>query len=162
MLRELQTSDAFGIRVGETKEGAGGIMVSRTHHVDEAMATTAQRVRDLLHLSPDAQEFRLAFAAVPQDDREIAMLTRSMMETLGEASAGVEIPASDIDEGRVSKMGTPGLSAGVSPRFMIRVHSSTSKPKAEEAFTAERHRNYWFWVDDRDVSSKRPNAGSAF
>jgi hypothetical protein len=38
---------------------------------------------------------------------------------------------------------------------MIRVHSSTSKPKAEEAFTAERHRNYWFWVHDRDVSSKR-------
>jgi hypothetical protein len=29
------------------------------------------------------------------------MLTRSMIEILGEASAGVEIPASDVEEGRV-------------------------------------------------------------
>jgi hypothetical protein len=155
MLRELQTSDSFGIRVGETKEGAGGIMVFRAHHVDEAMTKTAQKVRELLHLSPDAQEFRLAFGAVPQDDKEIALLTRSMMEILGEASAGVEIPASDVDEGRVSKMGAPAASEGVAPRFLIRVHSSTSKPNAEEAFTAVRYRNYWFWVDDRDLSSKR-------
>jgi len=155
MLRELQASDSFGIRVGETKEGAGGIMVFRAHHVDEAMATTAQRVRELLHFSPDAQEFRLAFGAVPQGEKEIAMLTRSMMEILGEASAGVEIPASDVDEGRVSKMGAPGASEGVGPRFLIRVHSSTSKPEAKEVFTAERYRNHWFWVDDRDLSSKR-------
>jgi hypothetical protein len=84
------------------------------------------------------------------------MLTRSMMEILGEASAGVEIPASDVDEGRVSKMAAPAAaSEGVAPRFLIRVHSSTSKPNAEEAFTAVRYRNYWFWVDDRDLSSKR-------
>lgn len=155
MLRELQASDSFGIRVEETKQGASGIMVFRAHHVDEATAATAQKARELLHLSPDAQEFRLAFGAVPQNDREIAMLTRSMMEILAEASAGVEIPSSDVDEGRVSKMGVPGTSSEVGPRFLIRVHSSTSKPGADEAFTAVRYRNYWFWVGDRDLSSKR-------
>jgi len=155
MLRELQASDSFGIRVEETKGGAGGIMVFRGRHVEDATAATAQKVRELLHLSPNAEEFRLAFGAVPEDDKEIAMLTRSMMEILAEASAGVEIPASDVDEGRVSKMGAPGASEGVGPRFLIRVHSSTSKPEADEAFTAVRYRNYWFWVDDRDLSSKR-------
>jgi hypothetical protein len=155
MLRELQASDSFGIRVEATKQGAGGIMVFRAHHVDEATAATAQKVRELLHLSPDTQEFNLAFGAVPQNDKEIAMLTRSMMEILGEASAGVEIPASDVDEGRVSKMGVPGTSSEVGPRFLIRVHSSTSKPGTDEAFTAVRYRNYWFWIDDRDLSSKR-------
>jgi len=155
MLRELQASDSFGIRVEEAKGGAGGIMVFRAHHVDEATAVTAKKVRELLGLNPDALEFRLAFGTVPQDDKEIAMLTRSMIEILGEASAGVEIPASDVEEGRVAKLGSSGGPSELPPRFLIRVHSSTSKPDATEAFAAVPYRNYWFWVDDRDVTSKR-------
>ena len=154
MLRELQASGSFGIRVDETKGAAGGIMVFRARQVDETTATTGQKVRELLHLSPSAQEFRLAFGAVPQDDTEIAMLTRSMLEILAEASAGVDIPAIDVEETRVVKMGTRA-SSDASPRFLIRVHASTSKPDAEEAFTAVPYRKYWFWVDDRDLSSKR-------
>jgi hypothetical protein len=38
---------------------------------------------------------RLAFAAGPQNDLEIAILTRSTLKILAEASAGVDIPASD-------------------------------------------------------------------
>ena len=155
MLRELQASDSFGIRVDEMKGPAGAIMVFRAHHVDETAASTAQKMRELLHLSPSAQEFRLGFGVVQEDDTEIAMLTRSMLEILAEASAGVDIPASDVDETRVVKMGTPRASSEVGPRFLIRVHSSTSKPDVEEAFTAVPYRKYWFWVDDRDLSSKR-------
>jgi len=29
---------------------------------------------------------------------------------------------------------------------LIRVHSSTSRPGADEAFVAVPYRNYWFWV----------------
>jgi hypothetical protein len=155
MLRELQASDSFGIRVEEAKGSAGGIMVFRAHHVDETATANAKKVRELLGLNPDAQEFRLAFGTVPQDDKEIAMLTRSMIEILGEASAGVEIPGSDVEDGRVAKIGTPGLPSDLPPRFLIRVHSSTSKPEANVAFAAVPYRNYWFWVDDRDVTSKR-------
>ncbi|HEY2118938.1 MAG TPA: hypothetical protein VGH37_07125 [Candidatus Acidoferrum sp.] len=155
MLRELQASDSFGIRVEEGKGNAGGIMVFRAHHIDEATAATAKNVRELLHLNPDAQEFRLAFGTVPQDDREIAMLTRSMIEILGEASAGVEIPASDVEEGRVAKITIPSRSPELLPNFLVHVHSSTSKPDPDQAFAAVPYRNYWFWVDDRDVTSKR-------
>jgi hypothetical protein len=155
MLRELQASDSFGIRVEEAKGRAGGIVVFRAHHADEATAATSRKVRELLHISPDAEEFSLALGAVQQNDREIAMLTRSMLEILAEASAGVDIPASDVEEGRVLKMGTPGGDSEAGPRFMVRVHSSTSKPEAGEVFSAVRYRNYWFWVDDRDLPSKR-------
>lgn len=155
MLRELQDSESFGIRVDETKGAAGGIMVFRARDIDETTTAKAQKVRELLHLSPNAQEFRLALGAVPEDDTEIAMLTRSMLEILAEASAGVDIPASDVTETRVAKLGTPQASSDASPRFQIRVHASTSRPDAEEAFTAVPYRKYWFWVDDRDLSSKR-------
>ena len=155
MLRELQETDSFGIRVNETAAGVGGLMVFRARPVDEAAAATAMKVRELLHLDAHAQEFKLAFGAVAENDREIAMLTRSMLEILAESSAGVEIPASDVDEGRVVKMSATGACSQVEPKFLVRVHSSTTKPDATEAFTTVRYRNYWFWVDDRDVSSKR-------
>jgi hypothetical protein len=45
--------------------------------------------------------------------------------------------------------GTPGSASDLPPRFLIRVHSSTSKPDASVAFVAVPYRNYWFWVDDR-------------
>ena len=155
MLRELQATDSFGIRVDETAGAAGGLMVFRARPVDDTTAATALQVRELLHLDTHTQEFKLAFGAVAENDKEIAMLTRSMLEILAEASAGVEIPASDVDEGRVVKMTTTGAAAEAAPKFLIRVHSSKSKPDANEAFTAVRYRDYWFWVDDRDVPSKR-------
>lgn len=55
MLRELQASDSFGIRVDEGKGNAGAIMVFRALHVDEATAATARKVRELLHLNPRVQ-----------------------------------------------------------------------------------------------------------
>jgi hypothetical protein len=155
MLRELQATDSFGIRVEATAGSGGGLMVFRERPVDDAAAATALQVRELLHLDKHTHEFKLAFGSVAEDDKEIAMLTRSMLEILAEASAGVEIPAADVSEGRVVKMTTTGATAEVEPKFFIHVHSSTSKPPENQVFTAVRYRNYWFWVDDRDVPSKR-------
>jgi hypothetical protein len=50
MLRELQESDSFGIRVEEIKGGAAGIMVFRAHHVDVATAATSKTVHKLLQI----------------------------------------------------------------------------------------------------------------
>jgi hypothetical protein len=155
LLRELQQSDSFGFRVDKTPGGAGGLMVFRARPVDEATVATTLKVRELLHLDPHAQEFNLAFGAVAENDKEIAVLTRSMLELLAEASAGVDIPAQDVEQGRVVKMAMGGATSELEPRFLVRVHSSTSKPDSNEAFTSVKYRNYWFWVDDRDLPSKR-------
>jgi len=155
LLKELQASDSFGIRVDQTKGGAGTILVFRTQHVEEADVAKGKTIRELLHLDPDAQEFRLAFAAQQIDDKEIAMLTRSLLEILAEASAGVEIPSSDVHEGRVLRMDIQGPSSEFGPKLMIHVHSSSSKPDPNQAFTAVPCRDSWFWVDDTGLASKR-------
>ena len=67
------------------------------------MKAKALDVRKMLGLDLTTHEFRLAKARVPLDDKEIAILTRSMLEILREAAAGVQIPQSDLDEGRATK-----------------------------------------------------------
>jgi len=155
MLRELQESDAIGVHVEESKGSASGTLIFRDRHGDEAVAATTKKVRELLHLDPKTKEFKLAFGASSEDDKVITMVTRSMMEILAEASAGVDIPSADVVEGRVVKMTTLGPPSEDGPRFVIRVHSSGTKPNASEVFTAVRYRDNWFWVDDRDVPAKR-------
>jgi hypothetical protein len=151
LLKELQASDEFGIRAQSTKEGGAAVMALRAKGASEADLERAKKVRELLHLNPDATEFKLVEAATQQDDKEIAVLTRSMLQILAEAGAGVEVPAADIEQGRVYKMDL----SEVGPQFFVRVHSSTAKPEPNDAFAAVRYRNYWFWVDDRDLPSKR-------
>ena len=155
MLRELQATNEFGLRVEEKPGTAGAIVVFRAHQLDPAKAATAREVRQLLHLSSDAEEFKLSLGVVAASDKEIAMLTRSMLEIIAEASAGVEIPDSDIEEGRATRMGTAGVPSDLGPTFRLRVRSSATKPAANEASTAVQYRNHWFWVDDRDLNSKR-------
>jgi len=42
----------------------------------------------------------------------------------------------------------------VSPRYsLVRIHSSNSKPS--DASVAVPYRGHWFWIDDRDLRSKR-------
>ena len=93
--------------------------------------------------------------AVQRDDKDIAMLTRSMLEILSEASAGVEIPSADIKEGRATKMEVPESLPAVAAGFKVQVRSSSEKPSADQAFVAVRYRDKWFWVDDRDLPAKR-------
>ena len=155
MLKELQSTDSFGIRVVEKAGESGGVVIIRGRQVDESTAATGRRVRQLLHLDPDTEEFKLVIGATAANDKEIAMLTRSMLEILAEVSAGVDVPDSDIEEGRATNIGRPDASSEMGPKLMLSVHSGTEKPPAEDAYSAVQYRNRWFWVDDRDLGSKR-------
>jgi len=103
MLRELQLTDDFSLRVQRKDEEQTGLIVFRPHELEETTAASAKETRKILGLDPETREFNLTYGAIHKDDKEIAMVTRSMLEILAESSVGVEVPASDIEEGRVSK-----------------------------------------------------------
>ncbi len=156
LLQELQSADAFGLDVEEHGgKGTGIVTFFRGPTVDESSIEAARTARELLRLSPDAKEFKLSFGALPRDDKEIAMLTRSMLEILMEATAGVEVPESDIKEGRATRMDEQPSPTGIRSTFQVRVLSSSERPPANEAFVVVRYRNQWFWIDDRDTIAKR-------
>jgi hypothetical protein len=77
------------------------------------------------------------------------MLTRSMLQVLIELASYIDVPAAEVREGRVN----PTLPNDPEVAPLIRIHSGAKKPK--NAFVAIEYRKNWFWIDDRDFSSKR-------
>jgi len=92
------------------------------------------------------------FVPTPASDREIAVQTRSMVQILMEVGGQVSVPATHIAEGRA----TPGLTdAGTDDEVLhyMRIHSSPDR--AAQAFISVPYRDHWFWIDDRDLTTKR-------
>lgn len=146
LLRRIQQSGAVALRVEQdARKQTTTILAFRAKNMPaEAMADTAE-ARRLLRLAPEGNEFRMVFAATPANDREVAVLTRSLIQIMGTIAAHVDVPAEDIAEGRA----TPGLGAAAT----LRIGCSTRRPA--DAFAAVAYRGRWFWIDDRDLKTKR-------
>jgi len=78
------------------------------------------------------------------------MLTRSMLQIMIELASYIDVPAKDIEEGRVATVFDKNAT-DIHP--LIRIHSGASRP--EDALVSIRYRDNWFWIDDTDIDSKR-------
>ena len=74
-----------------------------------------------------------------------------MQEILTELAAGVEVPGEDVAEHRATAV--PILSADSEARPLMAIHSTVERPIDD--YAAVFYRGRWFWVDDRDLRSKR-------
>ncbi len=130
-------------------EKAVTVMFFRIKYNDE-IAMDINTVRQILGLNPDAREFRVVYGAIAADDLEIAVLTRSILQIMVELASYMDVPAKDVNEGRVYAYSDENES-GALP--LIRIRSDASRP--EEAFVTVQYRDNWFWIDDTDFASKR-------
>ena len=137
----------------DRKDGKESTIMFFPQKLDEEVAEDFVAVRKLLGLNLQALEFNLVYGSTSKNDREIAVLTRSMIEITSELAARVEVPAKDVAENRAS----PGLNDKVDPtndlRGRVRIQSSTEEP--DDAFITVKYRDHWFYIDDRDFLSKR-------
>jgi hypothetical protein len=149
-LRRLQQAGAIGMRI--TRRGGDEVTFI---YFDERTGSAQQDVallRELLNLDPDAKELLLTFGSLQRNRNEIALLSRSILEILVEFSGGVDVPEQHLSENRAAARAlVPETRRKLQPLAHIR--SSTERPT--DAYTAVRYRDHWFWVDDRDIYSKR-------
>jgi hypothetical protein len=149
VLRKVQRSGKLGMRVKSIGQDKTVAMFFRADEAGEDFQEDDVG-RQMLGLNPDAAEFRVVHGAIASNNTEIAMLTRSMIQIMVELGSYVEVPAKDVEEGRVHG-GVAAQTSGVPP--LIRIQSHKSRP--DEPFVAVHYRDHWFWIDDRDVPSKR-------
>lgn len=151
-LKRLQASGAIGLRVQRTKEKEATLMTIRGK-LGEATTEDSLAVRKVLGLDPAAQEFSVVYAAVAQNDRELAILSRSILEIIIDLASYIDVPAVHVEEKRVNPTQTDDPGMGGSSTPLIRIHNSREKPA--DAFVAVPYRGTWFWIDDRELPSKR-------
>ena len=154
LARQIQLSGAVRIVV---KKDAGEEMVSfmtfREEQVPPEILADIAELRRLLKLSPTATEYKVRFGAVPANDTEIAVITRSILSIMQTMAAEVGVPPEDLARG----WAFPGFehekaAAGVVHR-LIRIHSGKSAPPDE--FVKVKYENNWFWIDKGDLESKQ-------
>lgn len=151
-LRRIQVSEALGFRLERRGAEEVSLITFRSDRVTPAVVDDIQLVRTILGIGAGARELNLTFGAVPRNDRELALLTRSMFDVLLELSARVEAPAVDVESGRAFPAPSPGPDSGPRDQPQIRIRSGTEQPA--DAFVAVRYGTHWFWIDNRDIRSK--------
>jgi hypothetical protein len=154
LLRKLQLSGTVGMRiqVDPNQQQPTTLLTFRTTGISDETLSDSRELRQVLGLDPEATTLRLVFGATASNDKELAVLTRSLLHVMQTMASQVEVPRAHLTDGRV----TPGWEKLAdqegSPR-LIRVRSSPSRPS--DSFVAVQYRNYWFWIDDRDLKTKR-------
>jgi len=164
-LRRIQQAGALGMRIearpvavqggrGDRPVTADTAWIFFREGADAETAADIAFVRKSLDIDPAIRELRLGFGSLRTGGGEIALLTRSIMEILVELSSGVEVPEQHLAEGRARPLqkgeGSPG---GGNSYPVARVLAGEGPPA--DAYVAVRYRNHWFWIDDRDLASKR-------
>src|SRR4029453_3662502 len=151
-LLRIQTSGAIGLRVHRIDREEATLITFRRKvepDVEEAMID----VRKLLGLDPISREFKVVYGALAANDKEIAILSRSVLEVLIELSSYITVPEAHVTERRVAA--TSANESGPDGSMPPLIHSATSVARPSDAFVAVPYRGYWFWIDDRDRPSKR-------
>jgi hypothetical protein len=151
-LRRIQLSGGIGLRVRRIDREEAVLMTFRGK-LDPSIQAEVLAVRQLLGLDPGGTEFQVVYGSVAATDTQIAILSRSILEILIDLSSFIAVPEAHVADRRV----TPTAELEVGPsgpiRPLIRIESAPERPA--DAFLAVPYRGYWFWIDDRDMGSKR-------
>jgi hypothetical protein len=150
-LRRMQNSGALSLRVEKTGENEGVLMTFRAN-VAADLEQDVIAARKTLGLDPNASEFNIAYGSIAKDDREIAILSRSMLEIIIDLGSYIEVPEKDVQEKRVNAtLPTESVNGQPVPP-LIRILCGASKPA--DNFIAIPYREQWYWIEDRDMRSK--------
>jgi hypothetical protein len=150
-LRRIQDSGAVGMRVQRVGREEATVLTLR-QKADPSIEADILMVRQLLGLDPQGREFRVVYGSVAANDKELAMLTRSILDILIDLASFISVPEAHVQEQRVAPTADPEVGPGGPIPPLVRIRSSVEKPS--EAFVAVPYRNHWYSIDDRDLPSK--------
>jgi hypothetical protein len=146
----IQRSGGLAFRVEPRPDGNAIIIVLRHGDTDPRLSDDSRRVRGLLGLEEGIDEIEINYGLIARNRREVAVLSRSMLELFRELGFGIELPMIHLTVGRV----IPGpQQAGDKPyRALMRIYSGSDAPA--DTYTTVRYKDNWYWIDDNDVASK--------
>jgi hypothetical protein len=152
-LRRLQLSGEVSLRI-EKREGEDlGVVVLSSRRNEQANRDLDFILKTLgLHPGEDRQ-INLTLGALPRNDKELALLSRSMLGVLLEVASGIEVPSGDVADGRTGASTREASAPDPRDRPLIRIYSGPKAP--DGSYAAVRYRDTCYWIRDDDLPSKR-------
>jgi hypothetical protein len=150
LICEMQSLGGVVVKYGDEKnKGITSLVITNPNDLKAKVGR--DELRQILQLRPDATEFTVVYGGSPSGDTEVAMVTRSVFDIMAEVAMAADVPQTDIDEGRAYPH--PPLLHDPSYKTLARIHSGRSL--SPDAAVIVRYRDLWFWIDDRDLESKK-------
>jgi hypothetical protein len=106
----------------------------------------------LLRLAADRQKFSLTYSPMRGADNELAVNSRSMLQIMQAFASHLEVPEAHLRD-RSAWPSVENAPTAESRQQNARIHSGKEKPSG--AFAAVHYRDFWFWVDNDDLQTKR-------
>ncbi len=154
LLRKIQKSGAIGMRIiKETEQKETTVLFFHRKNISTDIAEARMEMIQLLGLDPEKQEVKVTYGLIPQSDNEIAMLTRSIMQIMVNLATQIDVPFEHVADGLTLDSFPPPVGDEEKLKQLIRVKSGPDKP--ENAFTAVKYEDNWFWIEKSDLRSKR-------
>ncbi len=150
IISEAQLANTIETRIERPKGGTETSLLIFPPVKDPAAIARRQQIAKLLGLKPDLRELRVYYGAYSGKDDEVDMKTRSMLEIMLEFAAAVQVPETDVSEGRASPGAVDREEPPSGPPMRIRV--SDTPPK--DAYVAAQYNHRWYWIADTDIQSK--------
>lgn len=149
LISEMQELGGVVLKFGHDKQSATSLVITNPN--DPKAKAGRDELRNILKLNPAATEYTVVYGGSPSSDTEIAMVTRSVFDIMAQVALSADVPQTDIEEGRAYPH--PPLLHDPLYRPIAKIHSGRSL--SSNAAVATRYRDLWFWIDDRDLESKK-------
>jgi len=154
LLQRIQLSGGIGFKLAREKDGQEAtVLMFHTRRLTPETIRDVTEVRRLLRLNPGATEIRITYGADVMSDNEIALHTRSGYQVLVELAWLVSVPPEHVSDHRTlgTQVQSPGETAALRPIMSIQ----SGAEQSDKSYTQVRYREHWYWIDDRDIVSKR-------
>lgn len=153
IIGQLQVANAVHVRIDAPRKDREERPLLLLGGLKPSAGVTAlvKELQALLDLDPAVSEYELVGSPPAQGNRrQIVLQTYSMMQIMAHVAARVELPPEDVASRRaVGNLATP--SGGVLPEVAVRC----GEVKPSQAFASIKFNDRWFWVDERDLATKR-------
>ena len=147
----LRDARVIGLRrspQGEQQKARIIVYVNEANRSEQTNSDLAF-MRKALGLDDSVTEYTLTYGLIPDEPNEITVLTQSILEIMVDLAWLVSVPDEHVEAGRTRPTFVDtGLGGS-----LFNVYYSEDRP--EDAYTAVYNRGYWFYIDDRDIITKR-------
>lgn len=150
--KALQDEEALGIRRVTEGDSIKTFLYLRDVETNPVIDGAIEVFNRDLRLAEGDGDVEVIFGPYFRDDRTISLQTMSVMDILTESSAYIIAPQSHVQEGRTR----PNREYDPTDKFtrpLLRIYSAEDKPK--DVLVSVQSRGYWFFIDDRDIDSKK-------